>query len=84
MSDSQLKMRLTAEQVDFCSGVGLIYMGPENRNDRYVGRLIVAMKLDDASEAEHVSALMVVRLVGSDLEKYRYLAEAWAEAWKKI
>lgn len=53
---------MTNSQKDFCSGVGLLYLGPLGVPDQYVHRLCDALWADDVDEAEHVAALMLVIL----------------------
>jgi len=79
-------VELTENQIDFCAGTALVYMGPDGPVDEYVVRLRKAMEAGDAYEAEHITALMVVRLIGRDSERgvkdHRFLARWWSAAWK--
>jgi hypothetical protein len=67
---------MTDSQKDFCSGVSLLYMGPDGEADKYIQRMRTALATDDADEAEHVSALMLLRL---NCRNYpiRELSERW-------
>ena len=76
-------MALTAIQEDACSGIAILYMGPEPRKvDEYVARLFIAMESGNVEEAEYVSAVMIGILAKtlSD-ESLTFVTSRWNEAF---
>lgn len=81
-------MPLTKIQEDACSGIALMYMGPSTSSaygsgaDEHVDKLQAAMVGGDAAEAEHQSAIMLVKLVPKlSPESFEFASERWLKAF---
>ena len=75
-------MPVTGTWNDLCSGLALLYLGPDGAPDEYTDRLMLAMEVQNVEEMEHVSALLIVKLnVRGELE--RWMAEEWERLTKE-
>ena len=54
---------VSREVANFASGIALLYMGPNNGGDEYTDRLLVAMETGDLDEVEHITSLLMLRLM---------------------
>jgi len=73
-----------AAWVEFTSGLALLYLGPSGTGDEYTYRVIVAHQTRDLDEMEHVSALLLVRLLGRG---WSHAPDAWlavVQEWKRL
>ena len=54
---------------DLCAGLALLYMGPHGHPGAEIGRLMHAMDTSNLDGMDHVSALLLIRLMiqGKDL-----------------
>lgn len=69
-------------QEDACSGIALLYMGPSGTVDEHVEKLQLAMESGDSAEAEHQSAIMLVRLVPTLSRKsLEFASTRWRKAF---
>ncbi|KKN04350.1 hypothetical protein LCGC14_1098290 [marine sediment metagenome] len=75
-------MTLTAIQEDACSGIALLYMGPDAKSDDHVEKLRLAMVVGDVGAAEHESAVILAKLCSTlQAESLSFASARWLEAF---
>lgn len=64
---------------DLLSGLSLLYMGPELVGDEYTERAEASVRWRDEEEAEHISAVLIVMLLGKGVKVEQWMTERWSK-----
>jgi hypothetical protein len=78
-------MELTADQKDACSGIALLYMGPERRDDEdCLRRLMAYMECGDVERAARITAGLLLRMATTlSPDSLDFAAGRWEEAFDR-